>query len=555
MEQTDGTIFLPLLAGIILFAGLTCFFLFKLALREKKGVHYLTLFAVSTGVLSLGGVAALLIGNLMVLSLTVLLFSLGAATASFLRLREKSSEEEVIEDENFSFSADFPEDEPPADEEESLDHRRVDMSKDFVMQAVDIISEASGLDKLFDYINRSMIEKTGADGGVILRVDDFDDIITVKSYYGEFPPPYKLPEDLPHKQMRVETNFRYAQFNLGETIFGEAASSGHGELIVSGAESDRIFQNGPEEFLKCGSYIILPMMFREIVMGVAALSRNPDSPPFTEDDFETAQVLTDFASAIIKTMYSFQKEVEHTDLTKEADVAHQVQTKLFPRQMPVLPEASFGSYFTSAIGICGDYYDVIPARRDRIMLAVADVTGKGLNSVIVMIMIRAILQLVVNSSKDTATIIDWLNKGITGKINNDHYAALSLVSYDSTAGTIEYASAGNHSLLIWRRNQGDIEQVSIKSDPIGLERATEYTQQLIPVEKGDIIVLFTDGIIEAINQKGDPFGIARLKEAIMQYSELTPREIANKVGKDIEGFKGSTHQHDDQTLLVMKIQG
>ncbi|MDR1747859.1 MAG: SpoIIE family protein phosphatase [Spirochaetaceae bacterium] len=528
-----------------------------MALKEEKHLSYLTILAAGMGVLFLGGAAGLLTGNIMLFSAAVLLESLAAAAAGFIRLQEKNADRTDTLDDRGSFSADFPE--PEGDtfsgEEESAESRLVTISRDFVIQAVDTISEEIGLDRLLDYINRSMIEKTGADGGVIFLVDDFEDIITVKSFYGDFPPPYKLPEDLPHKPLRVETNFRYAQFNLGDTIFGEVASSGHGELIVSGAECDRIFQNGPEEFLRCGSYILFPMIVRDTVIGVVAVSRKPDTPPFSQEDFEMARILTDFASAVIKMVYAFQEAAEHTDIIKEADVAWKIQKRLFPHQIPVLPEVSFGNYFTSAIGICGDYYDIIPVRRDRIMLAVADVAGKGINSVIVMIMIRAILQLVVNSTKDAATIIDWLNRGITSKINTDHYATLSLVNYNSIDKTIEYAAAGNNSLLIWRQKEGEVEQISIKSDPIGLERTTLYTQKNISVEIGDIVVLYTDGIIEAINQSGEPYSMERLKEGIMQYSELTAKEIANKVGKDIEEFKGSAHQHDDQTLLVMKIQG
>ncbi|MDR2898154.1 MAG: SpoIIE family protein phosphatase [Spirochaetaceae bacterium] len=525
-----------------------------MAFKEEKRLNYLTVLAVGAGLLFLGGTAGLLTGNALLFFVAVLLQALAAAAAGFIRLKETAWDNGVTSDDG-SLSDDFLGDDIFEDEEESQENKLITISRDFVVEAVDTISEEIGMERLLDYINKTMIDKTSANGGVIFLVDDFEDIITVKSFYGEFPPPYKLPEDLPHKPLRVETNFRYAQFNLGETIFGEVASSGHGELIFSGADNDRVFQNGPEEFLRCGSYIIFPMIVRGTVIGVAAVSRNPDAAPFTQEDFETAKVITDFASAVIKMVYAFQESAEHTDITKEADVAWKVQKQLFPTRLPVLPDASFGNYFTSAIGICGDYYDIVPVRRDRIMLAVADVAGKGINSVIVMIMIRAILQLVVNSNKDAATIIDWLNRGITGKINTDHYASLSLVNYNSAAQTIEYAAAGNNSLLIWRKKDGDVEQISVKSDPIGLERTTVYTQQEIAVESGDIVVLYTDGLIEAINQSGDPYGMARLKQGIRQFSELTAKEIANKVGKEIEEFKGSAHQHDDQTLLVMKIQG
>jgi len=131
------------------------------------------------------------------------------------------------------------------------------------------------------------------------------------------------------------------------------------------------------------------MKLQDTVIGVIALSRNHDKEVFTEDDFQTAQILTDYACGAIKSVYSFQEIVEHEDLTRESQIAGKLQTTLHPKLLPSIPGLSLGSFYNTSEGVCGDYYDVLPSRKDRISFAMADVAGKGMNSLIIMVMIRA----------------------------------------------------------------------------------------------------------------------------------------------------------------------
>ena len=106
----------------------------------------------------------------------------------------------------------------------------IEKGKSFVTLASDSFSNKDGMQTLLDTINTTCVDITGANGGAILMVDEFEDLITVKSFTGDFPPPYKLPEDLPHKPLRVSTSFKYAQFPLRDNIFGEVATAG-AELV------------------------------------------------------------------------------------------------------------------------------------------------------------------------------------------------------------------------------------------------------------------------------------------------------------------------------------
>lgn len=436
---------------------------------------------------------------------------------------------------------------------EEEDNVLLEVSRDFLIHGAESFSEESGLPRLLDFINTSIVREIKADGGAILLVDDFDDVITVKSFSGSFPPPYQLPSDIPHKIVRVETNFRFASFPLNENIFGEVARTGRPEFITDPLSDSRLVQNEPEDFLKLGSYIFIPLKIKGSVIGVAAFARKFDSIAFTDKEYKSALVLSNFAGAAIKSVFSFQEVVEHSELTREAEIACKIQTKMHPKLLPSIPSLSLGHYFNTTEGVCGDFFDIIPSRKDRISIVLADVAGKGMNSLLIMVMLRAILRLVVNTTQTTSTILSWANRGISVESSIDHFASLALINYDSLKGKIQYSTAGTTPVYLYRASTKKVERLSVPSEPIGVEKTSVYVDNETDVKSGDIVITFTDGIVESINAGGNQYTTQRLTSIIEQNSNLSGKEIAGIVKEDIKKFIGSARQHDDQTLLVIKI--
>ena len=537
-------------ALIIGIAGLLIFSLITIITKKKANEDIKFEIAACVAVL-LGTVLLFVTQNFLFLGISLFIYSVLAFLA---RKKPEAAADAVAEEPLEEVQEEEPVYDPEADAEKQMQNEVLKAGRDFMVKASESFSDNDGLLNLLDTINKSVIDITKSDGGAILLIDEFDDIITVKTFTGTFPPPYQLPQDLPHKIARVETSFRFAQFPLGETIFGIAATTGKAELITDPLNDSRIFQNEPEDFLKLGSYIVIPMIVKGTVIGVLALARKFESPKFNETDFSNAQILTDFASCAIQNVFSYQEIAEHSELTKESEIACQLQKNMHAKTSFTIPGASFGCFFTGTEGVCGDYFDVIPCRKDRIAFVLADVAGKGMNSLIVMVMIRAIMQLVVNTQKTAATILTWTNRGITGKINIDHFASLVLANYDSENKKVQIATAGNAPGLIYHESTKEIEALQITSDPIGVDKATVYTDIEFPVEPGDIIVLYTDGLVEAVDANSRQYGVDNIKRLIKENASLKATDISTKIKKNLKEFCGSAKQHDDQTLLVIKIQ-
>ena len=432
---------------------------------------------------------------------------------------------------------------------------RLDVNNDLIAKLSTFFSSDNSLENYLEYCNTLLTDAVKADGCVILMSDDYDNTLAVKSFKGDFPPPYRLPDDLPHKPIRVETNFKFAHFTLADNIFGKVFEGKKPILVADSVKDPRIYQNGPEEFLRCGSYIFIPIKQMDDCLGVIALSRNPQNDKFTKADLDSATVLADAVSMTMKPLYSFLAYAEHTELNKDGTTATKYQKTLIPQKLPVIPNTSIGCFSNNVESVCGDYYDVVISRRDKFSFVMADVAGKGMNSLIVMIMIRAIIRLAVNTSQKAATIIECESKRLCNDSSKiDHFASVALINYNSSTKEAEIATCGNNPVFHYVAATREIKQISLPSEPMGVTKETVYENINIKLSAGDILATCTDGLLESLNENSIQYSAESLKNVIKKNCNANAKDISNRVKDDLKKYCGNAQQYDDQSLLVIKIQ-
>ncbi|MCR5387014.1 MAG: SpoIIE family protein phosphatase [Treponema sp.] len=430
----------------------------------------------------------------------------------------------------------------------------LDVNRQFIFTTAESFNNPQGLPPLLENFGKKIVELTHADGSLIVVLDDFEDILNVKNLTGNFIPCYEIPENIPHKPQRVEMNMRYMQFALKGNIFGEILSSNKAEMINEPNKDSRIFKNGDEDFLKPGAYIFIPLYVNDSPVGVMGLSKNPESGDFTEAEFDSAKRLGEFVSASIKATSIHNEIVERFSLAKEGEIAGNVQKSLIPAKLPAIPGISIGTFFNPAENICGDYYDVMVSRKDRISFVMADVTGKSLNSMGIMLQLRAMLRLIINTTQSAGTILTWANRGISSENNTvDHFASVALLIYDSINKKIQFSSGGTNPIFIFGADS-KLKEISGSQEPVGVEKNTEYADNEITVNSGDIVITCTDGLLEALNGDGRQYSKANLENIVKQFHSLDGKAIANKIKDDVKKFCGTAALHDDQSLLVIKIK-
>ncbi|MDB6171985.1 MAG: hypothetical protein JWL59_1296 [Chthoniobacteraceae bacterium] len=248
---------------------------------------------------------------------------------------------------------------------------------------------------------------------------------------------------------------------------------------------------------------------------------------------------------------------ENSRLGAELDIARQLQMMVLPkkRELQAVPRLDIAGYMEPANEVGGDYYDVLQID-GRVKIGIGDVTGHGLESGVLMLMVQSVARTLLESGEqDPKRFLNVLNSVIcknierTGSGNN---LTLSFLDYKENVVTL----AGQHEELILIRKDGSIERIDTidLGFPVGLESeiAQFINTRELPFETDDIIILYTDGITEAESPAGELFGIERLSESAQRHRAGSAVEVKRNIIKDVRAHIDTQKVHDDITLLVLK---
>jgi len=427
---------------------------------------------------------------------------------------------------------------------------------EFMIAIGNAISEKLEMDKVLDFVVKSAVKATNADGGAVFLVDEFEDVLKVKAVEGDFPPPYQVPPKVKLKISNLANYFQSTPIPLNRTIVGECAMGRTPIYIRDTRDDERMAQNAQLDQIYIASIILTPLMQGNKVFGVLAVVSRRGNYLFSPDHFSQIRTFADYTSLTINSLFTYLQLLEKQEMEREVGIAAEIQGQLLPTRLPRVSSISLAAFSQPAKGVSGDYYDVINIRKGHILLAVCDVAGKGIPASLVMVMIRTIIHLVAHQpGMNVSRILDVVNWGIAGKVSLDRFATMALLSYDFAERRLEYSNAAHHPLLIFRAATRTFETLDTEGIPIGLEKKTKYSQVSAILQKDDIVVLYTDGIIEAMDEKGGQYSLDSLERVILAQSSLPPEKLKRAIIEDMNSFVGKAKQHDDQTFLLMKVDG
>ncbi|HOT60186.1 MAG TPA: GAF domain-containing protein, partial [Spirochaetales bacterium] len=222
-------------------------------------------------------------------------------------------------------------------------------------------------------LNEAIHEEIHADGSMIFMVDEFDEQLSAKAYTGNYPPPIALPEGLPKKENRIVSWMKHIQFDYSSNILGECAKSIKNIYIPDASLDSRIVQNGDEDFLRITSFIAVPLMVEDKVMGVYTAVKTQPGTFFSENDFDRTKILANFGTISLSNFLRFLEVKERSNIQQSADTAAQIQKAMLPKKLPQYKTLQLGAFLQPSVGVSGDYYDVIQTRKDRVVIVIGDI--------------------------------------------------------------------------------------------------------------------------------------------------------------------------------------
>jgi sigma-B regulation protein RsbU (phosphoserine phosphatase) len=245
-----------------------------------------------------------------------------------------------------------------------------------------------------------------------------------------------------------------------------------------------------------------------------------------------------------------EQAYELVALSRELELAREIQLSLLPRQMPDVPGLRLHGTYLPMSAVAGDFYDVRMLADNRVAVIVADVSGHGVPAALVASMVKVAFAAESERYDRPGEILGGINRALAGKFDRAYVTACCLV-LDHARRAVSYAVAGHPPALLRRRN-GEIERLDEGGIVLTLMPGITYTTTEVPFGHGDRLLVFTDGLLEATRGGGDEyFGDAELTRVVRS---LPPAGDASKaVLSAHRGWIGAgTPLSDDLTLVVVE---
>jgi sigma-B regulation protein RsbU (phosphoserine phosphatase) len=340
------------------------------------------------------------------------------------------------------------------------------------------------------------------------------------------------------------------------------------------------------------STLLMPIAANGRLRGLISLGQRLSDLPYAKEDNRLLLVVANQMGTFIENMALLSRLVEEERTARERERAAEVQRHLFPADGLEDDDLEIYGTCLPALGVGGDYYDYFDTDDRRTCIAIADVAGKGYPAALLMSTVQASLRCqLISGDKSLADVVSSMNRLLQRSTGDGSYATFFLAQFDKATHSLTYVNAGHNPPMLVRavsaspRDAGELLHVpgtprSLSNRAVGtgaglaMSAAEEpvvrllttggpiigtflngpYEQETIQLQSGDILVVYTDGVTEALNPAGVEFDEEKLRSIVVESLRLPARELAARVIAKVLEWQGRASQHDDITLIIVKVK-
>ena len=267
---------------------------------------------------------------------------------------------------------------------------------------------------------------------------------------------------------------------------------------------------------------------------------------------ELLQTLAIEASTVLENARLLAQDRLRERMEQELDIARQIQQSLLPRALPQTGTLRVAGISISTHQVGGDFFDVMPLPGGGWAMAVADVSGKGVSSALLAGLLQGAFLQAPRTPEEIVAKLTALNRYLLDRTQGEKYATLFYMALEAD-GTMHWANAGHCDPRLLRAS-GDVERLLATSVPVGMLDGVTFATETRHLEKGDTIVVFSDGLSEARSPRGENFEASRLKTLLITGAGLEAAELHRRILEDAQAFTAGLEQLDDMTLVVAQFQ-
>lgn len=307
------------------------------------------------------------------------------------------------------------------------------------------------------------------------------------------------------------------------------------------------------ELFEIGIQLIVPMQIQGKVKGLIILGKRVNNLDYSDYDIEFIYSVGSLAIISLENRRLFKEALEKQKLEEELEFAREIQQNLLPSQIPATNNFDIAAINLPSKQVGGDYFDIIKVDEGKYIIAIADVSGKGIPASLLMANMQAFLQVISKQNIDIATATGLINDLISQNTSDGRFITFFWALLDDNEKRLTYVNAGHNPPILVRNNQ--IIRLSEGGIILGVMKTLlPYNSNSIQLESGDKIIMFTDGVSEAMNPFSQEFSEERLEKIALSTSQLTSNETLQKIREEIEKFVEGAPQSDDLTMMIIRVR-
>jgi sigma-B regulation protein RsbU (phosphoserine phosphatase) len=397
-----------------------------------------------------------------------------------------------------------------------------------------------------------------AHGGALYVTDRTGAKLTPAFISKGCPPLVELPPHILQQAattpIALESFLRSHSVAPGEAVLGRIWQTGQSVCFNELSEAPELAKLRGSAF-GTESIMAAALRYGQQDLGVLAVANGPNGAPFSQGDFVVFKSIAEqsaFAlyNAIIYSMADEKKRLDH-----DLEIARDIQRILLPAEAPAINGFQISGINVPARQVSGDYFDYIRVDEERLGVAIADVSGKGVPASLIMAICRSVLRTEAARNPSPADVLRKVNRQLYPDIKEDMFISMAYLILDHEHNGVTLARAGHDAPLLYKRQAETVTPVKSPGMVVGIDSGNVFDRLTsdfaVPLERDDCLVLYTDGVTEALNSEGDEFGLDRMAQSVRASATGGAPAIVKRVIEDVRNFTGANPQNDDITLIAI----
>jgi sigma-B regulation protein RsbU (phosphoserine phosphatase) len=299
--------------------------------------------------------------------------------------------------------------------------------------------------------------------------------------------------------------------------------------------------------------VVVPMQIQNETQGYIFLGEKITKQPYLESDLEFLQTLGNVAIISLENARLFIETLEKQKMEEEMALARNIQSRLLPKTMPVLDQMLIHGINVPSKQVGGDYFDVINIEEKYLGITIADVSGKGMGAALLMSNLQASLHSLVKENYSLDKLVGRINNVIYQNTDPEKYITFFYGQLDKKTLSMDYVNAGHNPPYVLHKD-GTIDELITGGIILGMMPDMPYEIGSYQLKKGDMLMLFTDGVTETMTLDDEEYEERRVID-FLKKTGLTkdPENINNDLIVDLEKFAAGAPQNDDITILTLQV--